>query len=459
MMKKTIIIYISILVALSFIGPITTLAYKTISDNEFINACVNNDSVDISSPSDYSQNDGNPTEIPLPLPLSVNMSYRNAIMSRCSVRRFSPSQPVGDEELATVLWAAYGVRGDGSRTVHPFEGAYATIIYVFREEAVYTYNPSNHSLVLFQDGDLRKTVNWQHVAPIQLGLVWDSSKNEDANYSAIELGEIGQNIYFTATALGLGTVTAGLTGFDDIQLPENHVGRIVMPLGYPQVNPVLEYDPNLISFLPRVPNSDLSLTTVIEARRMQSAFTGGHINRPQISQLLWASYGFSYFLDRTNAATNEVERHRTVPSAGCAYPLIYFAVTDEGIFRYIPHVLHLNPYSDSPFYSTNWELPVISFMIPVRLGDYREEIAQASSQPDIASAPLIIVSTLQFPSLSINMWYWYFEAGASAYNLMLESTLLNLHAGIVKPTDILSLSSILRLHLGYLPLLIVPVGE
>jgi hypothetical protein len=73
--------------------------------------------------------------------------------------------------------------------------------------------------------------------------------------------------------------------------------------------------------------------------------------------------------------------------------------------------------------------------MPVRSGDYREEIAQASSQPDIASSPLILVSTLQFSSSPNVQWYWYLEAGASAYNVMLESTLLNLHAGMVKPTS------------------------
>jgi len=456
-MKKIILLSFTIVLVLTDVGSITTIA-NIIDIDSKSNTYDNQDVVHLLSSINLSQNAVNDTEIPLPLPLSVNMSYRTAIMSRCSVRRFAYSEPVGDAELSTILWAAYGFREDGSRTVHPFENTYATVIYVFREEAVYTYNPKNHSLVFFKEGDLRRTVNWQHVAPIQLGLVWDSSENDDANYSSIELGEIGQNIYFMASALDLRTVTAGLTGFDNIDLPENHVGRIVMPLGYPQVEPVLEYDPNLITFLPRVQDSELNLTTVIEERRMDDSFTG-EIDRQDLSQLLWASYGFSYFLDMTNSATNEVERHRTVPSASCVYPLVHFAVTDTGIFRYVPHILHLNPYSDNPFYSTNWKFPVISFMIPVRRGDYREEIAQASSQPNIASSPLIIVSTLQFSSSSNIQWYWYLEAGASAYNVMLESTLLNLHAGMVKPTDIASLNSILRLNVGYLPLLIVPVGE
>lgn len=401
------------------------------------------------------------SEIPLPPPLSVNMTYRDAIFSRCSVRTFKATpqmEPVGDEELSTILWAAYGYRGDGSRTVPGIDGFYSTIIYVFREEATYTYNPLSHSLVLFLEGDLRRTVNWQHRAPIQLGLVWDKNMNRDENYSSVEIGEIGQNIYFMASALGLGTVTAGLTGFDEIDLPDDQVGRIVMPLGYPQKPPVFEYKPKLISLLPRLQDSNVNLKTVIEERIEENSFDG-EITRQDLSQLIWASYGFSYLLDKTESSTNEVQRHRTVPSAGCVYPLLIYAVTDSGIFRYFPHILNLNPYSDNPYYSTDWKFPVVSFLLPIRLGDYRDEIAQASSQPDIASAPLIMISILPSPSLYTIMWYWYLEAGASAYNIMLEATILDLHAGIVKPVDFSSVKSILRLNEDSLPLIIVPVGE
>lgn len=451
-MKKIMLISIVVILieSISVVGDITT-------NKNNCNTTCNFDDLSCSSIGDINRL-FNETEIFLPDPISVNKSYRDAIMTRCSVRRFKQNEAVDDVTLSTILWAAYGTRDDQSRTVHPFEGLHSSVIYVFREEAAYTYNPINHSLVLFQEGDLRRTVNWQHVAPIQLGLVWDSSINDDENYSSIELGEIGQNIYFMARALGLGTVTAGLTGFKEIELPEYHIGRIVMPLGYPQTDPKLEYNPNLISLLPSIPDSDVNLSTLIKERTSKDSFDG-NIDRQDLSQLLWASYGFSYYLDITNSATNEVERHRTVPSAGCVYPLVHFAVTDIGIFRYVPHILHLNPYSDNPFYSSNWEFPIISCMIPVRWGDYREDIAQTSSEPDIASSPLIIVTTLQFSSLSDIQWYWYYEAGASAYNVMLESTLLDLHAGIVKPVDITSLNSILRLKDSYVPLLLVPVGE
>ena len=350
-MKKIVSI---IIIGLLFFNFVVTVNKGTNIEENNCNSIVDitSDVANLYSSINKPQFKDNNTEIFLPLPLDVNLTYRDAIMQRCSVRQFDYREPVDDKILSTILWAAYGTRNDGSRTIYPFEDSYSTIIYVFREEAAYTYNPINHSLELFEEGDLRRTVNWQHVAPIQLGIVWDSSKNDDANYSSVEMGEIGQNIYFMSSALGLGTVTAALTGFDDITLPEGQLGRIVMPLGYPLKDPEFEYNPNIISLLPRVQDSSLNLKTVIETRRMDSSFAGT-IEKQDLSQLLWASYGFSYYLDTTETTTNEVERHRTVPSASCVYPLVFFAVTTDGIYRYVPHILHLNPYSDNPFFSTN----------------------------------------------------------------------------------------------------------
>lgn len=398
------------------------------------------------------------SEILLSPPLSVDVTYRDAIVKRCSIRSFNQFETVTDEELSTILWAAYGLRDDGSRTVQPVDDLHSTIIYVFRQEAAYTYNPSNHSLMLFQEGDLRQTVNWQHVAPIQLGLVWNKNITSDGNLSAVEIGEIGQNIYFMAYALGIGTVTAGLTGFDEIELPDDQVGRIVMPLGHPSQPPLLEYKPKLISLLPRLEDSEINLTTVLKNRKEGTEYSG-QITRKQLGNLLWAAYGFSYYLDLTDTQTNEVQRHRTVPSAGCLYPLAIYAITEIGIFRYIPHILHLNPYSDSPLYSTNWKFPIVSFLLPIRFGNHLQEIAQASAQPDISNAPLIITVVLPNPSIYPVTWYWYYEAGASAHNIMLETTLLNLHAGIVKPTDSHAIKTLLRLRDQSLPQLIIPIGE
>ncbi|HEC81809.1 MAG TPA: hypothetical protein ENI42_05245 [Thermoplasmatales archaeon] len=60
-----------------------------------------------------------------------------------------------DEELSTVLWAAYGYRDDGKQAVPTVEGMHAAHIYVLKEDGVYKYNPLNHSLVFYKNGEYR----------------------------------------------------------------------------------------------------------------------------------------------------------------------------------------------------------------------------------------------------------------------------------------------------------------
>jgi hypothetical protein len=103
-------------------------------------------------------------------------------------------------------------------------------------------------------------------------------------------------------------------------------------------------------------------------------------------------------------------------------------------------------------------------MIKIKNGDMREEIAQALSEPGIASAPLFIVPILDFEmakELSGEYcWrFWYYEAGASAHNVLLEATAWDLSANIIFPTDIDSICSILGLNDDLVPTLVVPVGR
>jgi nitroreductase len=74
------------------------------------------------------------------------MILEETLWRRSSIRNFT-SEPVSIEDLSTLLWAAYGVRGDGSRTIAPVNGVYAVRIYVLLADAVYYYEPANHSLV------------------------------------------------------------------------------------------------------------------------------------------------------------------------------------------------------------------------------------------------------------------------------------------------------------------------
>jgi nitroreductase len=406
----------------------------------------------------------NSDEYLLPPPLDVEMILEESIFRRMSVREFT-NETVTDEELSTVLWAACGYQTDGGRTIAGINGTYAGIIYVLKEDAAYTYNPENHSLVFFREGDWRDIVGWQYKAPIQLGLCYDTNK-ADAKFGGAELGQIGQNIQFMANALELGTVVCGQIppAIDPLDIPENQEGMIVMPLGHPLLPYNFKNRPLWISLLPRIQTSSLSLSAALDERTEGSSFTGT-LTKKEISQMVWSFYGFSPYLDKSDSELNPVKRHRTVPSAHGYYPFHIYAVTENGVYRYQPNLftnLISVPVDILGF-------PILTFLVKIKAGDHRQEVAQASSQPAIASAPLIILSILDLDmtrsdggddfSGELYQRLWYFETGASAHNVLLEAAAWNLSANIVLPTDASAIRSLLRLNETSVPLLLVPVGE
>jgi len=393
-------------------------------------------------------------EYHLPPPQVIDMSFEESIMRRASMRNFT-DEPVADEELSTVLWAAYGLRNDGKMTVAEINGAHAAVIYVLLED-VYKYNPMNHSLFLYKEGDYRDIVGWQYSAPVQLCLCWNTDI-ADANFGSAELGAVGQNIYFAANAIGLGTVITAQgdsPAITPVGIPENEHGMGVMPLGHLEIDYNFKYRPMLFSLLPRVRFSDTSLTTALEKRDEVTSWESNSISRKDLSHLIWASYGYSYYLDESN--TGVVKRHHTVPSAHGYYPFRIYAATKFGVFRYIYGLYNIDL----------WGLPVISFLLPVELGDKRTEIAQAT-ELFASDAPLNIIIVLdidktnQWDDLSDESlrWIWYYEAGAAAHNVLLQATSRGLAGNILPINDKESICSLLRLNKEkFDPMLVVPVG-
>lgn len=400
------------------------------------------------------------SEYRLPPPAFVDTPVEETFFRRMSVREFT-EEPVTDKELSTVLWAAYGYRDDGEQTVPTVNGLHAVHIYVLKNNGVYRYDPLNHSLLFYRKGDYRYI--GQYDAPIQLGIVWNRSRNSDGKLVACEIGAIGQNVQFTANALGLGTVvTADFPPNNtlyEIGLPHEEVPRIIMPLGRPSVPYNFIYLPLWFSLLPRVRVSNVNFSTAINEWRKSTVFNG-NLSRWELSQLLWASYGYSYLLDVSQPEKKYITRHRTVPSAHAYYPLRMYAVTKDGVYMYVPGLYR--------YYM--WGLPIVTFLLKIRGGDYREEVARASSQPSVASAPLIIVSVLDIKKTRGMLgkwddlsgeefrWLWYYEAGASVYNIFLETVAWNLSAGVALLMDSDVIQGVLRLNENHLPLLLVPVG-
>jgi len=386
----------------------------------------------------------------LPPPKNMTMSFEKSIMRRSSVRSFS-DEPVTDEELGTILWAAFGLRDDGKMTIPEFNGTYATVIYVLMED-VYKYNPKNHSLVLYKEGDYRYI--GQYEAPIQLGLCWNTDI-ADINLSNIELGAVGQNIYFAANVINLGTViTAEIPpAINPVGLPENEHGMGIMPLGHLAEDYKFRYRPFLFSFLPRIKLSKTSLTKALNQRNEVTSWESNSISRRDLSHLVWSSYGYSYYLDRSS---NRVKRHHTVPSAHGYYPFRIYAATQFGVYRYNYGLVDVDLFG----------LPVVSYLLPVSLGDKRTDIAQAT-ESFISDAPLIILMVLdiaktnQWDNLSAPdlRWIWYYEAGAAGHNILLQATSRNLNGNILKIDDKKAICSVLKLDPEkFDPMVIIPVG-
>jgi nitroreductase len=396
----------------------------------------------------------------LPPPKATDIILEDSICRRMSIREFNANK-ISDEDLSSILYAAIGTRSDGNYTVSGINGVNAGIIYVLKEDAAYRYNSVNHSLVIYKDGDWRDIVGWQYPgAPVVLGLCWDKNL-AGPNFGGAELGEIGQNIAFMANALGIGTVVTGEVppAINRMGIPENEEGLIVMPLGYP-LNPYnFKYGPMWISFLPKISSSAKSLSDAIEDRTSTASFYGD-VSRKELSQLIWSSYGFSYNLDKSNQDKNKIIRHRTIPSAHGYYPLIIFAVTKNGVFRYQPNILTKIFTVPVDFLG----LPILTYLWMTRYGDKRGEIANASSLPAINSAPLSIIMVLDLDlakDLSSEELhkFWYYEAGAAAHNIMLEAAVLGFKSNIAYPTNQGSIINILKLNNRQFPLLIVPLGK
>lgn len=158
-----------------------------------------------------------------------DLSLREAMGRRRSVRQFS-NRPFTLEELAFLLWATQGVRGESDpvrtyRTVpsagcrHPFE----TYLAVFRveglEKGLYRYLPLEHALLPLGHPDRleeetaraalgQKFAGKGAVTFFWTALPWRTEwRYSEASVKVIALdgGHICQNLYLACEAIGAGT--------------------------------------------------------------------------------------------------------------------------------------------------------------------------------------------------------------------------------------------------------------
>lgn len=176
-----------------------------------------------------------------------------------------------------------------------------------------------------------------------------------------------------------------------------------------------------------------TLAAALVRRRSVRAFAARPLAPAELGQLLWAAQGVS---DARDGA-------RTAPSAGALYPLVLYAATADGVFRYTveEHALER-----------------------VSARDARGDLAAAAlGQAEVAGAPCVLVFTAVVTRTTRKYGergerYVHLEAGHAAQNALLAAAALGLAAYPVGAFEDMRVVQVLRLGRSEAPLYLVPVG-
>jgi len=171
------------------------------------------------------------------------------LRKRESWRRFS-QEPLTNEEVARVMWAAQGVtRTWGGRTAPSAGALFPLEVYVVLEGGVHHYLPRNHQLLRLSGEDVREALCSAALsqafirdapATVVIAVVFErvtvkyGSRGE--RYAMIEAGHAAQNILLQATSMGLDSVPVG--AFHDervrqvLDLPDDHRPVYLVTVGH-----------------------------------------------------------------------------------------------------------------------------------------------------------------------------------------------------------------------------------
>lgn len=167
-----------------------------------------------------------PKVVNLPAPQKTGgKPLMQALSERKSTREFAPD-PLPQQLLSNLLWAANGVnRSGGQRTAPSAMDVQNIDIYVTLPEGAYLYDAKTHRLNLVAAGDMRKSAGTQGfvaTAPLNLVYVADQSKNSGAQgdeklaWSGAGVGFISQNVYLFCASEGLATVVRGFIDKEEL---------------------------------------------------------------------------------------------------------------------------------------------------------------------------------------------------------------------------------------------------
>lgn len=174
----------------------------------------------------------NPIKLPAPQK-DLDFPLIKALEKRRSVRKWK-DEPLSNQELANVLWAACGItkeetkRSKSKRTAPSACNSQEIKIYVTMKEGLFLYDEKDHRLIQVFSKDIRENIGTQkmmHSAPVGLIYVSDYSKMTSFLFSdderrwftsGTDTGFISQNVYLYCTAAKLSTVVLGLVNRDKL---------------------------------------------------------------------------------------------------------------------------------------------------------------------------------------------------------------------------------------------------
>ncbi|MGD2066864.1 MAG: nitroreductase family protein [Candidatus Bathyarchaeota archaeon] len=369
---------------------------------------------------------------------------------RQSMRSFT-SENVPRQQLLEVLWAAYG-QTNGRGNVPRIGTAYSLVLFTVNGTGSYKYVPESNSLVVHDLTVNKESIrsysqDWPSNAKEVLVIVWDQTKLNNHYFACAEAGCLAQNVHLAASSLDLGTCVVGTINNGGLRnvlgLSSTQTPLFVMPISYPTsfytaATPKFTI---MTGNLPQVQYSESTFENAVTDMVFAQEWSEDSLSVQELSQLLWASYGYT--------STD----HRTTPSANGIYPLIVYASNATGVYRYLPE-------SHS--------------VTEITGGDKRLEIANTfSGQTWAADAPTLFLISYDSNYNSGNtgdggaLSHLFMEVntGCVIQQLVLEASAWNLQANILSQgfeawngAGAQTLRSILGFSTSIIPLYAVPVG-
>lgn len=190
--------------------------------------------------------------ITLPAPRQDGpLSLEAALQRRRSIRSFT-REPLRQEEIGQLLWAAQGITdAEGFRTAPSAGALYPLECYVATETALFHYEAAGHRLTQRVAGDQRGALASAALGQSAVGgaavvIVITAAEERTAGkygaerarrYAALEAGHAAQNVLLQAVTLGLGAVPVG--AFTDrevsalLRLPDGEEPLYLIAVGHP----------------------------------------------------------------------------------------------------------------------------------------------------------------------------------------------------------------------------------